>query len=562
MPIWLPFYRIEKILTNSNSIIRKLGTNYTQCVHRIRLRPVTPQGRIDDLTVINFRNLQRDPSLGHYRGEPTFFDESIPSLLEPPTTVVATQNVTEDPPPVTVSLRFRIAPAPVPVGLAAAPAPIPPPAMAAAPDLMSFDTADVEAPEPQVLERPYLPTQDVRFSGSSDDSSTNDASLHAQTLRDTPTHMNSGDQRLPAEAIPTDRQSPLRPLSRSQSSHAISGAGSNNSLHDSPRKISNAFEFKRQGPLLAPQPTEAMPTVDQGTLRVSPTHFSHNDDSDSSVDSTPEHSIYIRNFRTTVQSESQQAQSSSKDLPKSYDLRPRLPQRDYHEKVIQNKIPPKIRCIPNTEPAATPNQLTQSQKRDAILDSCQRTRTLQSKSVTQKDPNVQDKCTHFRHSAQSMPPGYSERQKEVKKRYYLKSNKNDVNAVIESSVHPKFYFSQSNILTATTCIAHGVFSDFAMGKGLASTIARCYPELQELRKLPINQFPPGSLVTYFNQQHQRFIYNLVTKRRFFHKPTYETLELSLHALKRRLKRHNMQELAIPMLGYGYDQLHWPTVFSI
>ena len=530
MPIWLPLYRNEKILTNSNYIIRKVGTNYTQCVHRIRLRPVSPQGRIDDLTVISFEKFQRDPSLGHYRDEPTLFDESIPSLLEPPTTVVATQNVTEDPPPVTVSLRFPIAPAPVAVGVAAVPTPIPPPAVATAPALMAPDTADVEAPEPQVLERPYFPTQDVRFSDSSDDSFTNDALFHARTLRDTPTHMNSGEQRLPAEAIPTDRQSPLRPLSRSQSSHAISGAGSHNSLNDSRRNISHVFEFERQAPLLAPPSTEAMPTVDQGTLRVSPTHFSHTDDSDNSVDSTRENSFYIRNFRTTVQSDSQQAQSCSTDLPKSYDLRPRLPPRDYHEKVIQNKIPPKIRCIPITEPAATPNQLTQSQKRDAIVDSCQRTRTLQSKSVTQKDPNVHDKYTHFRHSAQSTPPEYSERRKEVKKRYSLESlqkrlsNKNDVNAVIESSAHPNFCFSQSNILTATTCIAHCVSSEFALGKGLASTIACCYPELQDLRKLPINIFPPGSLVTYFDQQHQRFIYNLLTKRRFFHKPTYGTLE--------------------------------------
>ena len=565
--MWLPLYRIEKILTNSNYIIRKVGTNYTQFVHRIRLRPVTPQGRIDDLTVINFENFQRDPSLGHYHGEPTLFDENIPSLLEPPTTVVATQNVTEDPPPVTVSLRFPIAPAPVRVGLAALLALIPLPAVAAAPALVAPDTADVEAPEPQVLERPYLPTQDVRFSDSSDDSSTNDAPLHARTLRDTPTHMNSGEQRLPAEVISTDRQPPLRPLSRSQSSRAISGAGFNNSLNDSPRSISYAFEFERQGPLLAPQSTEAMPTVDQGTLRVSPTHFSHNDDSHSSVESTRENSIYIRNFRTTVQSDSQQAQSSSTDLPKSNDIRPRLPPPDYHEKVIQNKIPPKIRCIPINEPAASSKQLTQSPKRGAILDSCQRTRTLQPNSVAQKDPNVHDKYTPFRHLAQSTPPEYSERQKEVKKRYSSKSlqkrlsNKNDVNAVLESSVHPKFCFSQSNILTATTCIAHCVSSDFAMGKGLASTIACCYPELQKLRKLPINNFPPGSLVTYFDQQHQRFIYNLVTKRRFFQKPTYETLELSLHALKRHLKRHNIHESAIPKLGCGYDQLHWPTVFS-
>ena len=289
------------------------------------------------------------------------FDESIPSLLEPPTTVVATQNVTEDPPPVIVNIRFPIAPAPIPVGLAAVPAPLPAPAGAAAPDLKAPDTADVESPEPQVLERPYLPPQDARFSDSSEDSFTNDVLFHARTLRDTPTHMNSGERRLPAEAIPTDQQSPLRPLSRSQCSYASSGAGCNNSLNDSTRNISNAFEFE-QGPLLAPQSTEAMPTVDQGTLRVSQTRFSHNDDSDSSVDSTRENSIYIHNFRTTVQSENQRAQFCSTDLPQSFDLKPRLPLRDYYDKVIQNKIPPKMHCIPTTEPAVSSNQLTKSQK--------------------------------------------------------------------------------------------------------------------------------------------------------------------------------------------------------
>ena len=353
--------------------------------------------------------------------------------------------MTEYPPPVNISFHFLIAPVPVPVGLADALAPTPLPAVAAAPGLVAPDTADVEAPEPQALERPYLLTQDVHFSDSSNDSPTNGASLHARTLRDTPTYMNSSEQKLPVEAIPIDRQSPLRPVSRSQCSHAISGAGSNSFLNESPRNLSNTFEFE-QGPHLAPKSTEAMRTVDQGTLRISRTRFSHNDDSDSSVDSTRESSIYIRNYRTTVLSESQQAQSSSTDLPQSYDLRPRQPPRDYHEKVIQNKIPPKKRSIPFTEPAASLNQLTQNQKRDVIIDSCQRTRNLQSNSDVYKNPYVHNTYTTFRHSAQSTAAGYSERQKEVKKRNSLKnlqkclSKHNDVNADIESSVHPKFCF--------------------------------------------------------------------------------------------------------------------------
>ena len=114
--------------------------------------------------------------------------------------MVATQNVTEDPPPVTVRFRLPIAPAPVPVGLPAASAPFLPPSPLVAPD-----TADVEAPESQLFERPYLPTQKVQIFDSSDESFTNDALFHARTLRDTPTHMLSGEQILPTEAMPTDR---------------------------------------------------------------------------------------------------------------------------------------------------------------------------------------------------------------------------------------------------------------------------------------------------------------------------------------------------------------------
>ena len=84
LPIWLPLYRVEQVLTISNDIIRKGGRNYTQCVYRIRLRPVVPQYQVDDLTQIDPDNFQRDPMLGRFRGKPAIFDESIPTLLLSP----------------------------------------------------------------------------------------------------------------------------------------------------------------------------------------------------------------------------------------------------------------------------------------------------------------------------------------------------------------------------------------------------------------------------------------------------------------------------------------------
>ena len=122
LPIWLSLYRKEKILTNSIYIIRKVGTNYTQCVHRFRLRPITPQSRVGDIPVITFENFQCDPSLGQFRGEPDLFDESLPSLLEAPPQLISTPVVEDDPPPLTMSLHFPIAPAAAP-----APGPVVPP---------------------------------------------------------------------------------------------------------------------------------------------------------------------------------------------------------------------------------------------------------------------------------------------------------------------------------------------------------------------------------------------------------------------------------------------------
>ena len=179
MPIWLPLYRIEKFLDNCKYMFREAGTNYPQCVHLIRLRPVTPQCRADDLTVIDFENFQLDPSSGHFRGEPTLYDGNIPSLLEPPTTGVKTRIVTEDLPPVTLSFLFPIAPAPIAVGPAAAPVPLDPPAVPAAPAFVAPAAADVEMAEAQLPERPQLPTQDARISDKSDDSLPNDSTIFA-----------------------------------------------------------------------------------------------------------------------------------------------------------------------------------------------------------------------------------------------------------------------------------------------------------------------------------------------------------------------------------------------
>ena len=53
----------EKALTEPNYVIRKVGSPYTLCVHRIQLRPITPNYDVDGNSVtLDF--FRPDQSLG------------------------------------------------------------------------------------------------------------------------------------------------------------------------------------------------------------------------------------------------------------------------------------------------------------------------------------------------------------------------------------------------------------------------------------------------------------------------------------------------------------------
>ena len=101
---WLPLYKVEKVLTDSNYIIRKVNTNYTQGVHRIRLKPINPSETPEDLEVINPANFQPDPSRRQHM-EPELFDKHIPELInEQETEIQQSKKVKQDPVRVTINV--------------------------------------------------------------------------------------------------------------------------------------------------------------------------------------------------------------------------------------------------------------------------------------------------------------------------------------------------------------------------------------------------------------------------------------------------------------------------
>ena len=74
---WKGPYKVIKVLSDSNYIIRKVGTHQTQCVHRMRLRLFKPEFPIDDINVS--KHLYPDTD----RVEDTdIFDSNIPTTDE------------------------------------------------------------------------------------------------------------------------------------------------------------------------------------------------------------------------------------------------------------------------------------------------------------------------------------------------------------------------------------------------------------------------------------------------------------------------------------------------
>ena len=60
----------------------------------------------------------------------------------------------------------------------------------------------------------------------------------------------------------------------------------------------------------------------------------------------------------------------------------------------------------------------------------------------------------------------------------------------------------------------------------------------------------------------RYIFYLVTKKFYNHKPYYNCLEQSLTAMLALCQQFNVTKLAMPMIGSGLDRLDWSLVARI
>ncbi|MBS1584607.1 MAG: hypothetical protein JSS82_03600 [Bacteroidetes bacterium] len=110
-------------------------------------------------------------------------------------------------------------------------------------------------------------------------------------------------------------------------------------------------------------------------------------------------------------------------------------------------------------------------------------------------------------------------------------------------------------------IAHCISADAVMGRGIAVDVCKKFPKNRSALKrigVPL-QVHSVATVDIGTEDHRRFLFNMVTKPRYFSKPEMTDIEKTLDALVIACQENNVEYLAIPRIGCGLDRLFWPAV---
>ena len=114
-------------------------------------------------------------------------------------------------------------------------------------------------------------------------------------------------------------------------------------------------------------------------------------------------------------------------------------------------------------------------------------------------------------------------------------------------------------------LAQCISADFGMGKGIAVEFNRRY----DMRNKLINKY--NSFLMYWDTPDGKYqgtciledkVFNLITKRNYWLKPTYETISRALMHMKIIAMSNNVNKIAMPLIGCGLDRLDWNNVSKI
>lgn len=106
-------------------------------------------------------------------------------------------------------------------------------------------------------------------------------------------------------------------------------------------------------------------------------------------------------------------------------------------------------------------------------------------------------------------------------------------------------------------LAHCISADFALGAGIAKKFDEVYNmKFKLFKNYDGYEYECGDCLVVDN------VFNLVTKPKCYHKPTYESLKEALKAMKEYVLYFDIDKIAMPHIASGLDRLQWNQVLEI
>lgn len=112
-------------------------------------------------------------------------------------------------------------------------------------------------------------------------------------------------------------------------------------------------------------------------------------------------------------------------------------------------------------------------------------------------------------------------------------------------------------------LVHCISADFGMGKGIVTEFNKRFNMKKRLKSTYpnfLNQWDNLNMNASCLKINN--VFNLVTKRNYFNKPTYKSITNALDLLKAECIKYNVNKLAMPTIGCGLDGLQWNKVSNI
>lgn len=112
-------------------------------------------------------------------------------------------------------------------------------------------------------------------------------------------------------------------------------------------------------------------------------------------------------------------------------------------------------------------------------------------------------------------------------------------------------------------LAHCISADFGMGRGIVVEFNRRF-NMKKMLQVLFN----GYLEEFIENNYKSDcimvgrVFNLITKERYWQKPTYLTMRNALEMMKKLAVENNVEKIAMPIVGCGLDRLQWDKVSEI